>query len=123
MRAWVRVLRGLCVAGVVLAGAVLGSAGFAIMGASVVAAQTVSSIIVEGNRRVEADTIRSYFRPGPGGRLDAATIDDGLKALIATGLFQDIRLNQAGGRLVVSVVEAPVINRVAFEGNKRVKDE
>ena len=32
---------------------------------------TVGSIVVQGNRRVEADTIRSYFRPGPGGRLDA----------------------------------------------------
>src|SRR3979409_1464271 len=31
------------------------------------AAQAVSSIAVEGNRRVESDTIRSYFKPGPGG--------------------------------------------------------
>jgi len=123
MRAWVRVLRGLCVAGVVLAEAVLGAAGFAVIGGSVVAAQTVSSIIVEGNRRVEADTIRSYFRPGPGGWLDAAAIDEGLKALYATGLFQDVRISQSGGRLVVTVVEAPVINRVQFEGNRRAKDE
>ena len=87
------------------------------------AAQTVASIAVEGNRRVEVETIRSYFKPGPGGRLGQAQIDDGLKALIETGLFQDVRVNQAGGRLVVSVVENPVINRVAFEGNKKVKDE
>ena len=86
-------------------------------------AQTASNIVVEGNRRVEADTIRSYFRAGPGGRLDAAQIDQGLKGLYATGLFQDVRINQAGGRLVVTVVENPVINRVEFEGNKKVKDE
>ena len=48
---------------------------------SPVAAQGVSSIQVEGNRRVEIETIRSYFKPGPGGRLDQAQIDDGLKAL------------------------------------------
>src|SRR5579872_6446437 len=30
-------------------------------------AQTVDSIQVEGNRRVEVATIRSYFKPGPGG--------------------------------------------------------
>src|ERR1700716_1430963 len=86
-------------------------------------AQTVSSIEVEGNRRVEVETIRSYFKPGPGGRLDQGSIDDGLKALIETGLYQDVKINQPGGRLVVTVVENPVIGRVAFEGNKKIKDE
>jgi outer membrane protein insertion porin family len=86
-------------------------------------AQTVSSIQVEGNRRVEVETIRSYFKPGPGGRLDQGSLDDGLKALIETGLFQDVKINQAGGHLVVTVIENPVIGRIAFEGNKKVKDE
>jgi outer membrane protein insertion porin family len=95
----------------------------AMVGSSPVAAQTVDSIVVEGNRRVEIETIRSYFKPGPGGRLDQAHIDDGLKALIETGLFQDVKINQAGGRVVVTVVENPVIGRIAFEGNKKVKDE
>ena len=86
-------------------------------------AQTVDSIQVEGNRRVETATIRSYFKPGPNGKLDQGHIDDGLKGLIETGLFQDVHINQAGGRIVVSVIENPVIGRVAFEGNKKVKDE
>src|SRR5882757_1886111 len=87
------------------------------------AAQTVSSIAVEGNRRVESDTIRSYFKPGPGGALDAGRIDDGLKALIETGLFQDVKINQSGRGITVTVIENPVIGRIAFEGNKKVKDE
>ncbi|WP_407160145.1 outer membrane protein assembly factor BamA [Bradyrhizobium sp. STM 3557] len=87
------------------------------------AAQTVNSIEVVGNRRVEVETIRSYFKPGPGGTLDAGRIDDGLKALIETGLFSDVKINRQGGRLVVTVVENPVIGRVAFEGNKKIKDE
>jgi outer membrane protein insertion porin family len=95
----------------------------AISVATPVAAQTASSIIVEGNRRVEADTIRSYFKPGPGGTLDAGRIDDGLKALIETGLFQDVQISRPGGRVVVTVVENAVIGRIAFEGNKKVKDE
>src|SRR5258706_12378934 len=78
---------------------------------------------VEGNRRVEADTIRSYFRVGGSERLDSAKIDAALKALYATGLFQDVRITPGNGRILVSVVENPVINRVAFEGNKKVKDE
>ncbi len=81
------------------------------------------SIVVEGNRRVEAETVRSYFRLNPGERLDSYKIDQALKALYATGLFQDVRINQAGGRLIVTVVENPVINRVAFEGNKKLKDD
>ncbi|MCA1395447.1 outer membrane protein assembly factor BamA [Bradyrhizobium sp. BRP56] len=104
--------------------------GFSIPGTPViwplltpVAAQSVDAITVEGNRRVEAETIRSYFRPGPGGRLDQAAIDDGLKELVGTGLFQDVKINQAGGRIVVLVIENPVIDRVAFEGNKKIKDE
>ena len=95
----------------------------AVLASAPAAAQTVASIAVEGNRRVEVETIRSYFKPGPGGRLGQAQIDDGLKALIETGLFQDVRINQAGGRIVVTVVENPVIGRIAFEGNKKVKDE
>jgi len=87
------------------------------------AAQTIASIQVEGNRRVEIETIRSYFKPGPDGRLDKVRLDDGLKALIATGLFQDVKISQAGSRVLVTVVENPVIGRVAFEGNKKVKDE
>ncbi|GEC16001.1 outer membrane protein assembly factor BamA [Nitrobacter winogradskyi] len=87
------------------------------------AAQTLSSISVQGNRRVELETIRSYFKPDASGRLDQASIDDALKALIETGLFQDVRIDRAGGGLVVSVVENPVIGRVAFEGNKKVKDD
>jgi outer membrane protein insertion porin family len=117
-----RVRGGLLAALIMVATPVVATLGAA-LASSPVAAQTVSTIQVEGNRRVEVETIRSYFKPGPGGRLDQGNIDDGLKALIETGLFQDVRINQAGGRLVVTVVENPVIGRVAFEGNKKVKDE
>jgi outer membrane protein insertion porin family len=119
----VRGIRGLGFAGLVLAGVIFSSLAAAVVVAEPVHAQTASQIVVEGNKRVEAETIRSYFRGGGGDRLDAARIDTGLKALYATGLFQDVRINQAGGRVIVTVVENPVINRVAFEGNKKAKDE
>jgi len=85
------------------------------LASSPASAQSVDSIQVEGNRRVEASTIRSYFKPGPGGKLDQGRIDDGLKSLIETGLFQDVKINQAGGRVIVTVVENPVIGRVIFD--------
>jgi outer membrane protein insertion porin family len=118
-----RLLRGLGLAGLVLGGIVFGAAIGTIATIDLALAQSTSQIVVEGNRRVEADTIRTYFRPGVGQRLDAAKIDEAIKGLYATGLFQDVRISQAGGRLVVTVVENPVINRVAFEGNKKVKDD
>src|SRR5438876_11065682 len=43
--------------------------------------------------------------------------------MIETGQFQDVKINSAGVRIVVTVVETPVIGRVAFEGNKKIKDE
>ncbi|WP_063996173.1 outer membrane protein assembly factor BamA [Bradyrhizobium sp.] len=117
-------LRGGLLATLIMFGApVLAPVGAAFVSSSALA-QTVQSISVEGNRRVELETIRSYFKPGPGGRLDQGAIADGLKALIETGLFQDVRINRgAGGQIVVSVVENPVIGRIAFEGNKKIKDE
>src|SRR5687767_12492530 len=99
MRLWTGFFRGLGLAGCVLAGVAACSVGTSLLTVSPAFAQG-SSIVVEGNRRVEADTIRTYFK----GR-DAASIDAGLKALYATGLFQDVRISQAGGRLVVTVVE------------------
>ena len=102
---------------------VFGCALSGVVAPSAAYAQSASNIVVEGNRRVEAETIRSYFQPGPGGRLDAVQIDAGLKGLYATGLFQDVRIRQAGGKVIVTVVENAVINRIAFEGNKKVKDE
>jgi outer membrane protein insertion porin family len=118
----VRVRRGLVVAGLLL-GAVLALSAARVAPVRAETVLTSSSIVVEGNRRVEADTVRSYFKVAPGERLDAAKIDAALKALYGTGLFQDVRINQSGGKLIVTVVEAPVINKIAFEGNHRLKDE
>jgi outer membrane protein insertion porin family len=118
-----RLLRGALPAALILIGlsvvtSTLGSVSFV----AVANAQSASNIVVEGNRRVEAETVRSYFRRNGGG-LGPAQIDDALKALYETGLFQDVKINQSGGRIIVTVVENPVINRVVFEGNRKVKDE
>ncbi len=122
MNMWVRVMRGLVMIGLLLAVSVVDwTASSASAAPREQAAPTV--IVVVGNRRVEAETIRSYFKLGPGERLDAAKINAGLKALYASGLFEDVRITTEGGRLVVTVVEAPVIDRIVFEGNHRLKDE
>src|SRR5712691_12626882 len=87
------------------------------------AAQTHESIAVEGNRRVDTETVRSYFHAAPDGRFDEAARDAALKGLLATGLFDRVTIERAGERLVVHLTEAPVLDRVAFEGNKKIQDK
>ena len=89
---------------------------------SVSEAAVVSRIEVSGNKRVDADTIRSYVGISPGKQFSGADIDEAVKRLFATGLFSDVRINQAGGTLVVQVDEYSVVNQVLFQGNKKIKD-
>jgi outer membrane protein insertion porin family len=83
----------------------------------------IESIKVEGNQRIEEGTIRSYLLVQPGDRFDPDRIDRSLKTLYATGLFQDVQLGRVGNDLVVRVVENPIVNRVAYEGNHKVTDD
>ncbi len=95
------------------AAVVLGAAGATIAGP--VAAQT---IVVQGSQRVDAETIRSYFAG-----TDQARINQAVRDLYSTGLFSDVRVRRDGGRLIVQVTENNLINRVAFEGNSKVKSD
>jgi outer membrane protein insertion porin family len=84
---------------------------------------SIQAIRVEGNKRVEPETIRAYLTFSPGDSYDPAQIDESLKVLFATGLFQDVRIRRDGGTIVVVVVENPIVSRVAFEGNREVDDD
>ncbi|MGB6537210.1 MAG: outer membrane protein assembly factor BamA [Xanthobacteraceae bacterium] len=122
MKCGVWVKRGLVVAGLLLGAGLVGVSADAALAAPH-AQSAGSQIVVEGNRRIDADTIRQYFKAKPGERLTPEEINAGIKALYESGLFQEIHVSTQGNRVIVSVVEAQVINRVAFEGNYRIKDE
>ena len=81
-----------------------------------------SAITVAGNRHVGTDVIRSYFHGSPNGQFDAAALDAALKRLYATGLFENVKISHEAGRVLVIVVENLSIVRVAFEGNRKIKD-
>ncbi len=83
----------------------------------------IRDIRVVGNKRIEPETVKSYLTFTAGQRYDAYRADESLRALFATGLFQDVRINPEGGVIVINVVENPLINRVAFEGNTEVKSD
>jgi outer membrane protein insertion porin family len=83
----------------------------------------ISEIRIEGAQRVEPETVRSYLAVQPGDPFDTERVDKSLKALFATGLFADVTLRREGDALIVHVVENPIINRIAFEGNRKLSDE
>ena len=83
----------------------------------------IREILVSGNQRVESETVKSYLAVAEGDPFDDGKIDKSLKALFATGLFADVNIRREGDSLAVRVVENPVINRVAFEGNHHVKTD
>ncbi|MBM3567938.1 MAG: outer membrane protein assembly factor BamA [Alphaproteobacteria bacterium] len=84
---------------------------------------TIREVRVEGNQRIDPETVRSYMALGAGEPIDADKVDRSLKALFATQLFADVAIRREGPDLVVRVVENPVINRIAFEGNRRFESK
>jgi len=83
----------------------------------------IQDIRVEGNKRVEPETVRSYLTFSTGDAYDPAKVDESLKALFATGLFQDVRIRREGSTIVIVLMESPIVSRVAFEGNREVEDD
>jgi len=80
----------------------------------------VRDIKVQGNRRVEAETVRSYLKFSAGGAYDAGKVSQSIQSLFATGLFRDVKIERDGASVLVTVVENPIVNQVAFEGNSEV---
>ena len=93
------------------------------MSAAAAQERTIESVLVEGNERIEADTVRSYLSVGPGDAFDADAVNASLKSLFESGLFADVAIQREGNALVVRVVENPIINRVVFEGNDAIDDD
>lgn len=81
---------------------------------------TIREIRVVGNKRVEPETVRTYLRFSIGDPYDAGKIDQSIRSLFATGLFADVRIDREGAGVVITIVENPVVNQVAFEGNREV---
>ncbi|WP_245853245.1 outer membrane protein assembly factor BamA [Maliponia aquimaris] len=82
-----------------------------------------TAVSIEGNRRVEPGTILSYAGIARGQTVSAAELNDAYQRILNSGLFETVEIIPQGGTLVIRVVEYPTINRITFEGNKRIKDD
>ncbi|NBX65688.1 MAG: outer membrane protein assembly factor BamA [Proteobacteria bacterium] len=83
----------------------------------------VSRVEVKGTERVDPATVLSYMTVKPGDNYNQEALSESAKAIYGTGLFADVNIQPKGGVLVVNVVENPLINQIAFEGNDEIKDD
>ena len=122
MKAASKFLSAASAAALSAAAVVPGAPAVQFVAVSTAEAAVVSRIEVQGNQRIDAETIRNYVQIKPGRAFSSADIDAAVKALFGTGLFSDVQINQVGSALVIRVSEYQVVNQVLFQGNKKIKD-
>lgn len=86
-------------------------------------AAQINDIEIVGNERIERNTILSYLNLSQGDRGSDSALRRSTRSLYSTGLFADVVLSMRGDTLVVRLAENPIINEIAFEGNKRIEDD
>ena len=81
-----------------------------------------TQVKIEGNDRIEPQTILTYAGIGKGQEVSAGALNDAYQRLQGSGLFESVDIVPQGSTLVIKVVEFPNVNVVDFEGNKMLKD-
>src|SRR3954471_13828688 len=76
----------------------------------------IKDIRVEGLQRTEPGTVFSYLPVKVGETMTEEKAQQAVRALFATGFFQDVRLETENGVLVVIVQERPAIAQIDFTG-------
>lgn len=106
------------------AGIIVSAAGVTtLVSVSAAQAAVVSRIVVHGNNRISASTVRGNITIKPGKSFTSTDINNSVKRLFDTGLFSDVKMSVSGGALVVDVKENEIVNAVVFNGNKKIKDK
>lgn len=80
-------------------------------------------IVVDGNTRIGDAAILTRAGIAQGQTVTAGQVNDALQNLQSSGLFETVRVQPQGSTLRITVVELPTINRISFEGNRRIDDE
>jgi len=106
-----------------LCAVLLGVAVMASAGQAEAQSYRFSSVTIEGNQRIEPSTILSYAGIARNETVSAGELNDAYQRILASGLFEQAEVVPLGNRLVIRVTEYPTINRIAFEGNRKLKDE
>ena len=83
----------------------------------------ITEIIVDGNRRIETETIRSYTEIETPAVLAIGEVNDAVQRVRDSNLFETVTAEVQGNKLKVTVVEFPTVNEVVFEGNERLGEK
>jgi len=84
---------------------------------------TVKKIQLVGLQRISDGTVYDYLPVNIGDTLDAARIQEAIRALYKTGFFRDVELRRDGDMLVIAFKERPSIAHFTITGNKLVKTD
>lgn len=102
---------------------VLSALWFGSVGQSVAQNFNFSRISIEGNSRIGDSAILNQAGIAQGQTLTGGQVNDALQKLQNSGLFETVEVIPQGNTLRIVVVELPTLNRVTFEGNRRLDDE
>ena len=83
----------------------------------------IEKIELNGTMRIEPETVLSYLTVRKGDIVDKQRLDEALKSVFSTGLFADVDMNFKNGVLTLDIVENPIVNRIYFEGNSKIKTD
>lgn len=78
----------------------------------------ITDIRVEGLQRTEPGTVFNYLPMQVGDVMSDEKAAQAIKSLYATGFFKDVRIENEGDVLVVTVQERPSVTQIDFSGNK-----
>ncbi|SCZ58380.1 Beta-barrel assembly machine subunit BamA [Epibacterium ulvae] len=82
-----------------------------------------TDVRVEGNQRIQASTIVAFTGLERGQAISGGQLNAANQRILDSGVFESVEIVPNGNTLVIKVVEFPTINRIGFEGNRRVKDD
>ena len=84
---------------------------------------TISSIVVDGNKRITSETIIALSNVEKGASYSPSQLNSALQLIKKSTFFKTITVSFENNVLMINVVENPTINTINFEGNSALQDE